>query len=339
MVRLLGCLLAALTLASCQAREHERKDYAEMNAIALKSVCVGRLEIDLPAKGSLEWRASFDQAEVTRVRPPAQSADTFWSRVESRKVELESLSHRTEGNRLGLHEKIGDNAAIILYRDRGHRKGSYMMERYLWLGDRGYLFESGPWSNDVRDKVDRNSHVFSLLTPHDRNGQPQASGFCIEGATVTGDFGQISAGGIVELSNWEAARLNFGTFENYPPTELDRTAFEEVERDQAFYRAIKGDSDFRAEPDSPKDFEVLRRRELSVGGFAGQEAAWRKTLNNGAVLYQVIWRTDELIGQKTSPGIALGLRTGDESGSGNATPSEEELLALWDAVLDSVRLR
>lgn len=348
-VRLLGCFLAILGLVSCQAREYERKDYAEMNAIALKRLCVGRLEIDVPANGTLEWRASFDQADVTRMRPPIQSADAFWSRVENRKVELEALPHRTEGNRLGLYEKIGDDAAIILYRDREHRKGSYMMERYLWLGDRGYLFESGPWPNDVRDQVDRNSRVFSQMIPHDDKDRPQASGFCIDGATVTGDWKGIMATIRTAPRHWASGELSISVGEDHAAAASDDAdageerfqigAYHDLERDEEECRLLRSDSDFGTRPDTIRTFEVMRKREREALNRPGKEAVWKKIANSGAVIYEFRWYNEDASGSKEKPGLSFDMRVGDLRAPNEDVPSEEELFALWDAVLESLRSR
>lgn len=311
-----------------------------MNAVPLKPVCVGRLLIKVPERSNINWTASFDRSEVARIPLDESTTESFWETVEKRKSELEALPHDTESSQLGLYQTVGENAAIILFRDSTHRVSSYKMDRYLRLKGAAFRFETGSWPNKIKSEVQRNSQIFSKLSAHDARGNPVGAGFCIDGAAVIGDIGQIEAGLTVDLPQWKHTSLSIGTFELLPPAEEPTSAFQDLKDQQEGYsNAALRSPEVRQEPLYAKEFDILRKRERSVGGFAGQEAAWRKTLVNGAQVYQFIWQSQEPNGTPSQPGLVIQLSAGLERKPEDPPPPEEDLLALWDAVLQSPRLR
>ncbi len=350
MRRVLAPLVLGLALAACQGRDPETKDYAAMNTIPLKTVCIGRLQVDLPQKAMKEWRAEFDRAEVTRLGFPVQDKDSFWAAAQKRKQELESLPHETEPNQLGLYERVGEDAAILLYRDSDHWTGGYKMDRYLWLSDRAYKFESGPWPNEIKHQLDRYSRVFTQLVPHDAWDRPQTAGFCIDGATVTGRIVEIDASVAAPLLQWPKAEISIGTGEAADPSQIPDTegiderlgsAIGTMELEQERYREMaKAAPEISSEPEFPKEFDVLRQGARPLGSRQGEAAVWRKTLNNGAVLYKFLWiNSEKAPSTPDNPSITLEMTVGDEYAPDKKPPPEEEMIALWDAVLASLKPR
>lgn len=331
-------LVLLLMSTACQVRRIDNKDYADMNQIPLTPICIGRLIAEVPQRGIRDWEANFDNAKVTRLKEA--SAEEFWRRVNGRKQELQSQKHDIEPNRLNDFRRIGDNAAIILFRDDQFQTEIMEMERYLWSGDRGYFFDTASQRDSVKNELDRFTTVFSKLKPVARQDKPVDSGFCIDGAAVSSDVGEIGTDFGVEIRGWKRTSLDIGTSEYGKPLYEPMSAFKSLEDQQNGYRdALLRSPRVLQEPLYITEFAVLRKRERSVGGIAGQEAVWRTAHVNGATYYSFEWQSLAQTGTARDPRLVIQLLAGNESYPEDKPPPQDDLLALWDAVLESARLR
>src|SRR5690554_886580 len=103
-------------------------------------VCVGKVQLSFPESGTVSWSQSFDYSNVERMRG-ARTKEAFWGAVAAREAELRAMPHDSEAGRLSRTERIGDNAAILLYREHAASKRAHRMQRYLWLDGQGYLLQ------------------------------------------------------------------------------------------------------------------------------------------------------------------------------------------------------
>jgi hypothetical protein len=101
-----------------------------------------------------------------------------------------------------------------------------------------------------------------------------------------------------------------------------------------------------AAPEGFKEFKVLRKRDRTLAGLAGQETVARTTLNNGHSYYSMQWTIKgALDGGVLKPTIAVHLntpRTANEVATGkpyDTLPPEPELLKIWDYALSTFKWR
>lgn len=331
-------LTGAIILTACQVRRIDNKDYADMNAVPLNPICIGRLIIDVPQRGTQTWTANFDLAEVTRLNETGEQA--FWALVEARKNELESQKHNTQPNLLVRYQRYEPNAAAILYYPFAAAKSGYAMERYLWLTTHGYKFAIKGIEKEKGNNLDQFSKVFQALTENKQSVPKTAKGFCIDGAAVTGDVGKIDANFSIEIRGWKRTSLNIGVSEFYPPPDEPMSAFKSLEDQQNGYRdALLRSPKVLQEPLYITEFAVLRKREHVIAGIAGQEAVWRTEHVNGGVHYAFEWQSLEQNGSPLHPALTIVLLAGYEGYPEDKPPPQKDLLALWDAVIESARLR
>ncbi|UWZ70897.1 hypothetical protein [Xanthomonas oryzae] len=72
-------VLALLALTGCgRQMPHQDKDYAAMNTIVMRPVCIGRFELSIPRDGERDWRTDVDWAEVTRLPFKLRTTEDFW---------------------------------------------------------------------------------------------------------------------------------------------------------------------------------------------------------------------------------------------------------------------
>src|SRR5690606_11706223 len=131
---------------------------SKMTTLPLQPVCVGRVQVEVPGRGNLSWSQSFDHSEVSRLTS-VRTRDDFWERVGTRRRELEALLHDLEPNRMSHYQQVGEDAAIILYREHEASKRAHRMQRYLWLDDKGYEFRTGA----MREHLTRDLAVFGRV--------------------------------------------------------------------------------------------------------------------------------------------------------------------------------
>jgi hypothetical protein len=340
-------LLALLALAGCgrqPTHPHQDKDYAAMNAIAMKPVCVGRFELSVPMGADKDWQTDVDWAQMTRLPLTLRSADDFWGYVEARKQFLQSQKHATEPSLLSYYEKVGDHAAMLLHRKDPSNKSTFYLERYLWLGDRGYFFKSLGQGEKVKARLEGFKQIFTRLVPHGPNGMPAAQGFCLDGAVLTGPIEDIDSYLSARIRKWKSASIFVGTGEMMDPSKapdtpgVDRRSFSasgSLAMKKERFESEKSDN-----PDSPKSFDVLRQRHREIGGIAGDEAVWRVTYNNNAVTYHFLWKKAHLApNTAANPSLTLNMDIGDEMDPSIKLPPEPQLFGVWDATLESVKPR
>jgi hypothetical protein len=346
--RVLG-LLALLALAGCgQDPMYKNKDYAAMNPIAMNSTCFGRFEVSIPRGGAKDWQTDVDWAQMTRLPLTLRSADDFWGYVEARKQFLQSQKHATEPSLLSYYEKVGDHAAMLLHRKDPSNKSTFYLERYLWLGDRGYFFKSLGQGEKVKARLEGFKQIFTRLVPHGPNGMPAAQGVCLDGATLTGVIPQISNRLVIRPVKLKGAVLFFGTSESADPTTVkdtpgldERTMSAignlEIERQKYDYLKVNTSD---GDPGAPKSFEVLRKGSRTIAGRSGEEVVWRTHYHNGAVTYHFLWmNADKAPSTPKNPSLTVDFQVGDEMDPSIKPPPEPQLFGVWDATLESVKPR
>ncbi|AVO62327.1 hypothetical protein C6Q18_19960 [Pseudomonas chlororaphis subsp. piscium] len=160
------------------------------------------------------------------------------------------------------------------------------------------------------------------------NEIPTESGFCIDRAYIVG-------------SNFQTERFDLGvTFPDYPGAHFEFTSSTGAEEDRLLDRA----SGFLAgAARMVLGIETLRKRER--GGAVPADEYLLASTDKGQRIYTFAWEAQGKDGSITEPNIsaALGVleRSPDSSGKLPAPPfkSDKEALALWDTVIDSIRLR
>ncbi|AEQ96154.1 hypothetical protein XOC_2003 [Xanthomonas oryzae pv. oryzicola BLS256] len=342
-------VLALLALTGCGRQgPHQDKDYAAMNTIVMKPVCIGRFELSIPRDGGRDWRTDLDWAEVTRLPFNLRTTEDFWGYVEARKQFLQSQKHDTEPSLLSLYEKVGDNAVILLNRQEPSNDVVYYLERYVWLGDRGYFFKGLGEGDEIKAKLEGYKKILGRLVPHDGLERPVTNGYCINGATITGVIPDISTSIAVNPIKLSGATLYVATAEAVDAANQKDTpgadprsvsGFGSLEIEEEKYRVQRSDSSDES-PDKPAHFDVIRKKTRVVAGRQGEEVGWRITYANGAMTYNFLWiNADKKPSTPNNPSLTFQFYAGDPEAPGKKLPSEQQMFALWDATLGSVKSR
>lgn len=312
-----------------------------MNAIPLRPVCLGRLLIDLPSKGVYSWSQSFDGADVSRLSPAISNVAEFWDLVEQRRGEYAAAEHHSEPSLLSAYLKVDERSALILHRESASDTFGYDLERYLWLGQTGYQFATTAMRNEKHAQLIGYTRIFDKVVAAKNTDTVKSPGFCIDGALVTGEVGQITASLSIDAFGMKGVSLSLGTGEGGEAPHADDspmpTAFDDLKQAEEEGRLLKGD-----DSSDVQSFETLIKTRRAAGVFKGQLIAYRMKFNNGRFRYRYFWEADtKWPASAAKPGVSIDLQFDDEDlRAPNITPpSEDQMLALFNAVLDSLKPR
>lgn len=328
-----------LLIAACNGHE-KHENHADLNKIPMQTVCMGRMFVEMP-QGKLNWIQHFDFAKVKRLPATIDTSHKFWSAVVKKKDKLLSQDQRMDNSMLSGYKKINAYAAMLLHRDSKYDISGYNLDRYLWLGDWGYHFESKALlANNERNKFTQFDEFVGQLTPISNTAPPEKSGFCIDSALVKGKIGPIWANAATEVKRWKGVRVSVGTSEDDGSREplswqkdkkvlSPRTPFEDLNSRKSHV------------PDNQASFTVIRQQNKELSGMKGEETAFKVTLDNGQKYYKFVWRTIDKESSENKTGFGFQLSAGDYYYTTNyhEPPDQEELLALWDTMLVSLKNR
>lgn len=320
-----------------------------MNKISMQPVCVGRMLVDLPKGGQMDWQQQFDHATVERLPLTVNTSSAFWAYVNQRKAELEKPTGDNPKGRIFKYEKVGDNLVVVLLRPH-HVDDSYIhTERYLWLEHEGYEYKTGTLSDakamELLSAIKRDPLG---LTSIDNFRPPQEPGFCIDGALVAGKIGPIVGGVADHMKNWKGVSVNAGASED--DGTRAKLSWEKAGRhfpvpspfdDLGMIKSWADESKKSSEGDRVVSLETLRKANRQLAGMSGEEIAVKVKLANGQEWYRFEWDSTGDAGGANKAGFSLGLFAGNKDYSSNyvAPPPQDDLLALWDAMLASLRRR
>ena len=312
-----------------------------------KTHCVGRVMMSLPEDRPLTWSTGFDIADVKRI--PSLSEQQFWDGVEVVRQRYLAQKHEKTPTRLAHFEKVGSNAAFVFYYDNEASFIGPILERFVYLDrDHAYEMHTGgvstanvaPTPDLFRPFVEKYSSILSRIHPLAPGQFPSRDGLCIDSAVVSGETGRnASAGLISEIAFGTELVVAYG--ENLYKVAL-YSGYEDVKLDEDRAKIMLVDGG----PEDFKDFKVLRKRDRTLAGLAGQEFVTRTTLNSGHTYYRMMWAIKgALDGGVLKPGIAVHLNTphtAKEVATGkpyDKLPPETELLKLWDYALSTFKWR
>ena len=319
---------------------------AEMQTVKMETWAVGRYLIDVPQGADVEYAQGYRGAGAdVEVFPclVSQAKKLVHDRID----ELDGTIHLKGGT---LLEKYLESKTIpytwIIYRwdDRTYKGDvldvdAYHLKRSTELHDsfstNTYLFKfdsvSGPTDTEMIDRQHKLEDLFRRIRIRDNRVIPTEPGFCMAYSFMPGEP--------LDGKHSEAASITFAVpghpdifvrYENQVVTPttaagqklLDRTA----ERDKnPLFSALTIDK--------------LRARERAVGPLHGQECL-EMAKEKGLWDLQFLW---EFRGEGNSwqkPAMSLEMTNSRTAGStAPLSMTKEEAMALWDIMVDSLRIR
>jgi hypothetical protein len=223
-----------------------------------------------------------------------------------------------------------------------------VLERFVYLDkDHAYEMRTGglntpnvpPTPELFKSDFEKYTPILSRIHPLAPGQFPNRDGLCIDSAVVSGDTNRNARAGLISEIAY-GTELVVSYRENLYKVAI-YNGVEDIKYDEDRAKYMLG----YAAPEGFKEFKVLRKRDRTLAGLAGQETVARTTLNNGHTYYSMQWTIKgALDGGVLKPGIVVHLNTpltaSDPSGKPyDKLPPEPELLQLWDYALSTFKWR
>ena len=339
---LAGIALAGLAGTWAVGAVRDKSEVARMTE-KMKTVCVGRLLVDMPEEAQVELiRPRIDGFEINSFD---ESTDAFQSRLKEREAQLRALPDRLGGNRnLEVARDIRTEAGVvgkIFMHGRTVQEGSRArgleLERYRYEGveleglvhAEGVSFDIVASNHSAKDTEDL-PRLVSQLIPNSQNRIPAIPGFCIERATIRDPLSAKQGEEVVMV-----ARLP-----RHPDIEFMMIVAAGMKPAEQGLLARSAESRARMSDSETAHVSTIRGAPRTIGGLAGDEVAERFVEENAATVYSFWWEVNGTEDNVFMPHISFTMDTGKgEQGPVPSSLSEGVALGLWDKISSSVRVR
>ena len=338
-----GLMAVGMTLASFLANsvqtEQEKEKVAKMTD-RMKTVCVGRFLIDLPADAHVSIGRGFvGGLDVSST--DSESDAEFATQLDAAEKELTTGLNRDGRPSLEASKALRFDAAqgkIFVYNRRRTRipEGD-RIETSESVSVRGMLRFSGLSIDASADWVSPENvgPVVDLLRrfrPRLGEDIPHESGFCLDHAIVLDPYEHRGTESVVMFAGLPGhpdVNIAFSTMAGTAPAPglLERNA-KAAERESAITRLA---------------FTHLRERVRAINGLSGEELVMRVREPNFTTGYAFQWEMPGKQDDIHAPLITLELESGTNPVSGGkpvqSTLSEEAMFHLWERIVSSIRVR
>jgi len=309
----------------------------------MKTVCVGRFLIDLPA-----------DAEVELARPNIHGFDIavfsedeaeFQARLAHRETELkakagQSAMARNLESATEVKTENGVTGKVFVHNrmvSEGTRARGLEIERYRNEGiSIEALVHAGGLSVDMAaeyydpDKLANLPQLVSQLVPNPEGHIPREPGFCLDRAYFR-----------EPLASEQGERvMMFARLPSHPDVEfmLILAAGQKPDEETLLERGTAAEGRFSLL--DRMRFSTLRAAPREIGGLPGEELVRRVVEENDAHVYSFWWEVNGTEDNVLIPHVVFQMNTGQgRDGPVPTSVAEDSAIALWDIVSSSIRLR
>ena len=299
-----------------------------------KSVCVGRILIDVPNTFKVRYRGAL--VSGFQIQSVEESTPQFLANLEKKELELKQRTNERGQPSLEINQEVKNDylsGKIFRYdREWVHgfegekRVDSTFAKSFAYVHGNGLSFI---FTSEVGgDRLPELARIVKQLRPRKRDEIPMDVGFCIDRGIFNNQV----------LANHTESVVAFFTSPQHPDfgIALDYAAGRRPSP-TLFDRVDSADFDFGFRK------LTLRRKERAVNGFAGQELAEKFLEFNGVTRHIINWESvpDPAV---TNPiEMSFELTTGISPRPGgkpvDASLADLALLELWDSMVSSIRPR
>jgi hypothetical protein len=340
LIVLVAALACAGTWAAGQVRSmRDRSEVAKMTE-KMKTVCVGRLLIDVPAQA--EITVSRERMAGFEIETIEEDDAAFRKRISAREEDI--------GVRRGEPDRDG---GIVEARDL--RLPNMIGRVFIYGRSRGYVMEGDRRVDMESVSVEAHAHMnglsFSLSATESSESRaktaeellarlrvrgedeiPSVPGFCIWRAVFTDPLPSHKT---------EHISMHVG-FPDHPDVALAFASVPGGNRSRSLLTRY-ADMDAEASADEMLRVSKLRSGERAINDLAGEEVLERVRELNFTTTYGFVWETQGVPDNPLQPFISLELHGGISPRPGgnpvDTSLHEDAVLALWESISSSIRLR
>ncbi|MGH8853096.1 MAG: T6SS immunity protein Tli4 family protein [Telluria sp.] len=325
-------------LANSVQTDHDRKKVAQMTD-RMKTVCVGRFLIDLPVATEITIRGGFVGGfDVSNTK---ESDEDFKNHIGSMEAEVRGAKNEQGRPSLEWNKAVSSNfgeGKVLVFdkrRAQGLSQGRiieadvFSVRGMLRLSD---VSVAGAAQRQGKGRGEKLGHLFARLRPLAEGEIPREPGFCIGHSLIRDPYENPETESVVMFAGLPGhpdVSIVLSSMAGTAPSAglLERNA-KAAEREPFYMRLA---------------FTNLSERQRTINGLQGEELALRVREANFTTGYSFQWQMAGKQDDIYAPLLTLELESGTNPVSGGkpvqSTLSEEAMLALWERIAGSVRLR
>jgi hypothetical protein len=319
-------LCASFVSLICHAKEPYMSD--------TKTYCIGRYLIDMPADALINGQTYDYKYGRIESSSAGESEDSFAKEMDRRAADLKAGKHR-KGYALTNVRRAGPTVAIFQLSQQLFMGPSLGFESYRWDGGHTFMLEQLGTMPARYESVltDVQTSLLPNLHARGRDDIPAGPGFCLKDGFIANDGAS---------PQFEDAAITF-KFAQWPGVwvSIETMTVAKLGQPSLLQRIDKGLPD--AFKDLVNQIRVLRRGQRTINGRTGEEYLATFPTDAGYRLHQFQWEARGTeIGDGLTPTITVELESGMERENGvpiRPRLTDDQAIALFDAVANSVRLR
>jgi hypothetical protein len=343
--RLRVLAVVAVALVSVWAVGAVRDTYkVEKMTEKMKTVCVGRMLIDLPEEARVELYSG--QVDGFYISAKEESEDAFKTRLAAKETELRAKPDSRGGNNnlesvrevktaSGLTGKIFVHGRYVIETTRNKGISGIEPVHLDGVALEAHVHGDGI-SIDVTaqdrnpDYIEDLPKLVSQLVANPENHIPNVPGFCVDQAYVRDPL-KAEQGERVNMAavlpSHPDIQIRFDTTAGIKPDSRGL-----LERSEAAHARAPAIVNMR--------FTKLRAAPRTIGSLTGDELAERVIEENFAVIYGFQWEVNGKEDDVFVPHILMVMKTGSgRDGQVMSSLAQPAALSLWDKISSSVRVR
>ena len=331
MLAVLGATSLAAYSRSQYTLKHPNRNHAETELTKnMKATCLGRFLIDIPS--TAEYSIGTIEMGSMKIEyiGKSPSEQVFLDKIKKREAELRASKHDSEGTRLRETVAINSNKQRIwVYRGNEFTTGLSWVETFVKADGNEWKISFNAADEDVPEVKSLVTRLASELLPRNMLDVPNIPGACI-------------SNGLIKGSNYEAENYTAGIRLKNPditisiksetsgPRERGQTMLDRVDRANKLAGEVYNIA-----------FKPIRRAELTVDSRKGQEYVSVlpdkdiENFNAKAEVYGDATPKSPTFKIEMDMQRPLKPKADDKI----KTLTNEDALALWDAVIKSIRPR
>lgn len=339
--RYLAIALLATMLCSCElfaAPINQGKNNMTELTKNMKPVCVGRLVIEIPEVAYIKgWDQEVERLKIESISPPSTSRKAFDAKVNHREMILKTSPHDTEGHLFKDKMQPSPDSVLFIYREDNTDSTGYGLDAFFWRPGVEYQIKSSAANSSLNVKVARISKVArSFVATPTANLATLPPGLCIEHGVITdadNDYRREHVAVSGRIDAYPGLSFSFSTQSASQPSD-DLSLIQRTDRSLGMGDAIGKEVSAAT--------KFLRKGKRKLNGQDGEEMVAVITLNGEtSIEASAEFYAEPKVLDKPNIEVSLGDQTHDDNTHQpfNKNLTEKEFLALWDALLNSIKPR
>ncbi|MEX3954789.1 T6SS immunity protein Tli4 family protein [Trinickia sp. EG282A] len=324
----LTVLCASFITLTCHAKAPHMSD--------IRTYCIGRYVVDVPADAQIngeDYRYMFGRIE-SQATP--FDIESFNKMVDRRADELRAINE-DKGRTLKGTISATPTARALITSENVFGSKNYGFEAY-WLAQHTLFTLKAMDMDEVVFETRVLPKLQNQLLPHlqarSQEETPTQPGFCLKDGFIANDG---------TTSQFENAAISF-KFAQWPGVLVSVQTMTVTKLGQpSLFQRVDGVGLPDAFKNLVSQIRILRRGQRTINGRAGEEILSTLPTDAGYRLHQFQWEADGMeVSNGLKPTITVELESGMTQENGVPTRpllTDEQAIALFDAVANSVRLR